>query len=190
MISIRLGAALVSSALVFSGAPAFAASPISNAFMANVQSNVGFLAASSRIALDRSTSQVVRTFADAEAADAARIDLALAEARPNDGTTKLAAVDTDALMTGRSVSIDVPTGGPAKAANGRAPLGAADLAALGKLSGKKLDDALWQKQLDALSQLRSDYQAYADDGDDPALAAMAQRELSKVEARLAALSKI
>ena len=165
MISIRLGSALLSGVLIFSVAPAFAASPISNAFMANVQANVDFLAKSSRIALDRSTSQDVRRFADAEVADAARIDLALTEARPNEG-------------------------GPVKAANGRAPMGASDLAALGKLSGKKLDDALWQKQLDALSQLRSDYQAYADDGDDPALAAMAQRELPKVEARLAALSNI
>ena len=190
MNSIRLGAALLSGALLSSAAPAFAASPISNAFMANVQANVDFLAKSSRLALDRSTSSAARTFSEAEATDAARIDLALAEARPSEGTTKLAAADTDALMTGRSVSIDVPTGGPAKAANGRAPMGAADLAALGRLSGKSLDDTLWQKQLDALSQLRADYQAYADDGDDPALAAMAQRELPNVEARLAALSKI
>ena len=187
---IRLGATLVAGALVFFAAPAFAASPISNAFLANVQANIDFLAKSSRIALDRATSPATRTFAKAEVADASRIDLALAEARPNEGTTKLAAADTDALMTGRSVAIDVPMGGPAKAANGRAPMGANDLASLGKLSGKKLDDALWLTQLDALSQLRADYQAYADDGDDPALAAMAQRELPKVQARLAALSKI
>ena len=94
-------------------------------------------------------------------------------------------------MTGRSVAIDdAPKGGPAMAANGRAPLGRKDLDALLKLSGRKFDDALWLKQVDALSQLRADYQAYADDGDDPALAAMAQRELPKVEHRLELLSKI
>ena len=189
MITIRLGAAFLVGALAVSANPAFAASPISNAFIANVQANVDFLAQSSRIALDRSTSVVLRGFAQTEAADAVRIDMALAEARPSEGT-KLAAADTDALMTGRSVAIDAPTGGPAKAANGRSPMGRADLAVLGKMSGKKLDDALWLKQVDALSQLRADYQAYADDGDDPALAALAQRELPKVEARLAALSKI
>ena len=189
MNKIRLCAAVLASALSLTVAPAFAASPISSAFMANVRANLDFLARSSELAVGHAASSAARDFARSEAADVARTSVALDEARPSEGT-KLAAADTDALMTGRSVAIDAPIGGPAKAANGRAPLGAKDLDALAKLSGKTFDDALWLKQVDALSQLRADYQAYADDGDDPALGAMAERELPKVEARLAALSKI
>ena len=189
MFTMHLRAALVATLGLLS-APVLAASPISNAFLANVQANVDFLAKSSQLALDRSTSRPARAFAQAEAADSARMNVALNEAKPAEGATKLAAADTDALMTGRSVAIDVPVGGRAKAANGRSPLDGNDLDALSKLSGKKFDDALWLKQVDALSQLRADYQAYADDGDDPALGALAERELPKVEARLAALSKI
>ena len=188
MRSIRLAA--VALALAFAGTPAFAVSPMSNAFVANVKANLDFLAKSSALGRSRATTPAARAFAAAQASDAARSDIALEDALPNGGSTKLASADADVLMTGRSVAIDVPTGGIAKAANGRAPLGEKDFAALAKLSGKKFDDALWLKQLDALSQLRADYQAYADDGDDPALGALADRELPKIEARLKALTKI
>ena len=189
MSSFKMSVAAVLGALFFA-APAFAASPISNAFMANVKANVDFLAKSSQLSAERSTSSAARDFARDQAAEASRTELALNDATPTDGSAKLAAVDTGALMTGRSVSIDAPTGGQAKAANGRVPMGGRDIAAIAKLSGKSFDDTLWLKQVDALSQLRADYQAYVDDGDDPALAKMAERELPKVKARLEALSKI
>ena len=190
MKSIRLAAAALVGMLALAGSPAFAASPMSNAFVANVKANLDFLAKAGDLGRTRAGTEGAKAFAEAEAADAARSDVALAEAMPSSGTTKLASADSDVLMTGRSVAIDVPVGGMPKAANGRSPLGDKDLAALAKLSGKKFDDALWLKQLDALSQLRADYQAYADDGDDPALGALAERELPKVEARLRALTKI
>ena len=53
-------------------------------------------------------------------------------------------------------------GGLGQAANGRAPLGRADLDGLAALSGRKFLDAFWLKQLDALSQLRADYTSYAE----------------------------
>ncbi len=190
MNTIRFAAAALVGALAVSSAPAFAASPISNAFVANVKANVDFLAKSAELARTHATTAGARAFAKDEAADATRSDVALTAALPTDGHTQLAAADTDALMTGRSVAIDAPTGGLAKAANGRSPMGEKELASLAKLSGKKFDNALWLKQLDALSQLRADYQAYADDGDDPALGALAERELPKIEARLKALTKI
>ena len=102
----------------------------------------------------------------------------------------IASNDSAVLMTGRSVAIDGPTAGLGQSANGRQPLGEADVASLAKLNGRKFNDAFWVAQVDALSQLRADYQAYIDDGDDSTLIAMAKGELSKVEARLAALSKI
>ncbi|MCX8255086.1 exported protein of unknown function [Beijerinckiaceae bacterium RH AL1] len=193
MHSFRLAAVAIIGTLAvscLSASTAFAASPMSNAFVANVKANLDFLAKSSDMARTRAATPAARAFAADQASDAARSDVALNSALPSDGTTKLASADTDVLMTGRSVAIDVPTDGIARAANGRTPMGDKDLAALAKLSGKKFDDALWLKQLDALSQLRADYQAYADDGDDPALGALAERELPKVEARLKALTKI
>ncbi|MBE7219567.1 MAG: DUF4142 domain-containing protein [Caulobacteraceae bacterium] len=193
MNTIQLRAAVFAGALAVGvlslpASPALAASPISNAFVANVQANLDFLAQSSRMASERADTNAMKTFAADQLADAERTHVALDEVRP--ATGKLAAADTDALMTGRSVAIDAPTGGPAKSANGRAPLGDYDISSLSELKGKAFDDALWLKQVDALSQLRADYRAYADDGDDPALSKLAERELPKVEARLAALSKL
>ena len=190
MNKIRLAAVALVGALAVSATPVFAASPMSNAFVANVKANLDFLAKASELGQARASSAGARAFARDEASDAARSDVALAEAMPSEGATKLAAADTDVLMTGRSVAIDQPVGGIAKAANGRSPMGTKDLAALAKLSSKAFDNALWLKQLDALSQLRADYQAYADDGDDPALGALADRELPKIESRLKALTKI
>ena len=189
MKSIQLRAAIVAGLLSLSAAPAFAASPISNAFVANVQANLDFLAQSSQLAAAHAKASSARTFAAEQLADAERTHGALDAARPAGGAG-LAAADTDALMTGRSVAIDEPMGGPAKSANGRAPLGAHDLSSLSGLKGKAFDDALWLKQVDALSQLRADYRAYADDGDDAALSKLAERELPRVEARLAALSRM
>lgn len=194
MNTIQLRAALFAGALAVGvlslpASPAFAASPISNAFVANVQANLDFLAQAGRMASDRADTSAVKSFAADQLADSERTHVALDAARPAGGAG-LAAADTDALMTGRSVAIDAPTGGPAKSANGRAPLGAYDISSLSELKGKAFDDALWLKQVDALSQLRADYRAYADDGDDPALSKLAEQELPKVEARLAALSRL
>ena len=189
MTSFKLRAAVLSGLLALTAAPAFAASPISNAFVANVQANLDFLAQSSQMAVDHGKSVSARAFAADQLADAERSHGALNAAQPAGGAA-LSAADTDALMTGRSVAIDTPAGGPAKSANGRAPLGDHDLSSLSELKGKAFDDALWLKQVDALSQLRADYRAYADDGDDTALIKLAERELPRVEARLAALSKM
>ena len=185
----QLGAAL---AMIFSSyATAHAASPITEAFLANVRPNVEFLDRSSKLAADKSDSAAVRDYAQGELADAVKTASLIDRWAP--GMTAVASaapVDANALITGRSVSVDGPTGGLGQAANGRAPMGSKDLDALAKLSGRKFLDAFWLKQLDALSQLRADYQAYADDGDDAALVAMAQRSLPEVEHRLALLSKI
>lgn len=185
--------ALAVAGLMVVAAPAFAApaaSPMTEGFLANVKPNVAFLDRSSRLAADRTTDAAVRSYARAEASDAVRTAEILkgvaADARP----TAVASADSAVLMTGRSVAIDGPTAGLGQSANGRQPLGDADLASLAKLNGRKFNDAFWVAQVDALSQLRADYQAYVDDGDDAALIALAKRELANVEGRLAALSKI
>ena len=158
---------------------ASAASSITDAFLANVTPNLAFLDASSRIALDHAKAAAVQGYARGEMTETAAVAEAL-------GSRATVVADAGEVATGRSVAVE----GLGQAANGRAPLGRTDLDGLAKLSGRKFLDAYWLKQLDALSQLRADYQAYAARGDDPALVAMAQRELRNVENRLALLTKI
>lgn len=185
----KLCAVVVAGAISFAAAPAFAASPITNAFKANVEANIDFLGKSSKLGLDRSPSTAVRDYARDAAAQATRTAQSFEAVLPDD-VAAVSQADAGALMTGRSVAIEGQKSVAGQAANGRAPLGQKDLDALAKLTGRKFDNAFWLKQVDALSQLRADYQAYADDGDDAAVAAMAQRELPNVERRLAVLSKI
>ena len=173
---------LAGAAALFSG-QAFAASSITDAFLANVTPNVSFLEASSKLALDRSKSGSVRFYAQGEIAEVSMVADALSHPAP-------VVADAGTVTTGRSVAIASGADGFGQAANGRPPLGRADLDSLRKLSGRKFLDAFWLKQLDALSQLRADYQSYAAHGDDPALVAMAQRELHAVENRLALLTRI
>ena len=167
----KLSAALIASTLAIAAVPsqASAASQLTEAFLANVRPNVAFLDGSSKLAMTRSQSAPARAYARDEAIE----------------TTKVADA-TDALVTGRSAAI----AGLGQAANGRAPIGQKELTQLASLSGKSFDDAYWEKQLDALSQLAADYRAYAAAGDDKALVRLAKRELPRVEARLKALSAI
>ena len=188
-----LGAVLLLGAMSLNAASsANAASPITSAFLANVNRNVDFLHQSSELATVHARSGAFQAYARGEAVESVKTAEALSSigaARPT-MVAQVEPADTGALMTGRSVAIDAAKGVPGQAANGRAPLGAQDVAALGKLSGKAFDDAFWLKQVDALCQLRADYQAYLDDGDDASLVALAKRELPAVERRLAVLAKI
>ena len=174
--------------LTAASSSASAAPTITEAFLANVRPNVAFLDQSSALALNVSKDANVRSYAQGEVTDATRLADALATSEQQ--TAFATSLESGAPTTGRSVAIDGPEGGLGQAANGRSPLGAADLAALAKLSGRKFLDAYWLKQVDALYQLRADYQDYAANGDDPALVAMSQRELKAVEHRLELLSKI
>ena len=196
-------------------APALAASAQSEAFVANARPNVNFIDESSRLALDKSPSRAIRAFAYREARDATIASNSLvAWAQTNTlrgeavalGTpivpvlpavTDLAfapvAVATD-VVTGRSVAIDAPlTVRPATVA----PVGAAllpaeqdDLARLQARSGRGFDILYKSTQLDALRQLATIYSDYQVNGDDPALRAIAARELPKINARIVELRRL
>ncbi len=183
MFKIKLGAAVAF--CLAASTPAFAASTVTDLFMANVKANVAFLDQSGKLAENHTKSPAVRAFAKAEIVDAFRT----AEMLDGVAPTRLAAAspDSDVVVTGRSAATVPPLG---QAANGRSALGQGDVARLAQLQGRSFDDALWLKQVDALSQLRADYETYATSGDDAVLVAVAKRELPKVEARLLALSKI
>ena len=184
MTKMKLGAALA--VALFGCTPAFAASTVTDLFMANVRANVAFLDQSGKLASTHSTSTAVRSFARVEIADAFRTAEMLNGVAPPVQFAE-ASPDRDVVITGRSAAVVPPLG---QAANGRTALGAGDVEDLAALKGRSFDDALWLKQVDALSQLRADYETYAASGDDEVLVAVAKRELPKVEARLASLSRI
>ena len=184
MTKIKLGATLA--IFVVACTPVLAASTVTDLFMANVKANVAFLDQSGKLASTHSTSPAVRSFAKAEVAVAFRTAEMLDGVAPSIQTASVSP-DADAVVTGRSAATVPPLG---QAANGRTALGQGDVASLAQLKGRNFDDALWLKQVDALSQLRADYETYAAHGDDAVLVAVAKRELPKVEQRLLALSKI
>ncbi len=166
--------------------PALADPTITEAFLANVKPNVRFLEQSSQLAAARANGPALRVYAQDELNDARTAAVALDDAQAV-RFASLVPASGDEISTGRSVAVDAGLG---QAANGRPPMGPKDVDSLAKLSGRAFLDAFWLKQLDALSQLRADYESYARDGDDAALVAMAKRRLPEVEHRLASLSKL
>ena len=195
-------------------APALAASAQSEAFVANARPNVNFIDESSRLALDKSRSRAVRAFAYREARDATIASNSLvAWAQTNTiggqavalGTpvvpllpavTDLAfapvAVATD-VVTGRSVAIDAPlTVHPVAVvpAGALLPSEQDDLSRLQARSGRDFDILYKSTQLDALRQLATIYSDYQSNGDDPALRAIAARELPKINARIVELRRL
>ena len=121
-------------------------SPMTEAFLANVRPNVDFLERSSRLATEHAGDVAVRAYARSEASDAVRSASLLKGAAPR-GSTAVASADSAVLMTGRSVAVDGPTGGLGQSANGRQPLGDADVATLTKLGGRQFNDAFWIAQV-------------------------------------------
>ena len=162
-------------------APARAASPATEAFLANVIPNVDFLDRSSRMALTNSTSVRVKEFAHGQAAEQTLAANAI------DDLTKGAPGAMEQLQTGRSAAID---GQPARVIDNCLPLGQEDLDSIEGLNGVEFDEAFRAKQRDALNQLKTDYETYLANGDDAALKAIASKELPKIRTRLAILSKV
>ncbi len=72
----------------------------------------------------------------------------------------------------------------------RLHMGQEDLARLEGLEAAEVDDLYKTKQLDALTQIETAYQTYLMKGDDPALKAMAARELPKLKHRLVLHGKL
>lgn len=197
-------------------APAFAASPATDAFVANVHPNVDFLDNSSRMALKTAASPKVRAFARDEATEqtlAGNQLVAWTQTRAVTGIAETAGVPVvgevvvpaveapldvasgvttgvGEVLTGRSVAIDAPLDAPAlvvsrtPAPGTLLPSEESDMARLGAMSGRRFDAFYKTTQTDALRQLATLYTDYMRDGDDPALRAMAARQLPLVKHRL------
>lgn len=178
---IKSTALLVSGFILVAGAAAqaHAASPSTEAFLANVTANVDFLDRSSRMALENSKSTKVKEFARSQAKAQT-----LAANAIYDVTSKAPA---EPLQTGRSVAI---AGQDAPIVDNRLPLGQEDLDSIEGLNGIEFDEAFRAKQRDALLQVQTDYETYLATGDDAALKAIAAQELPKVKKQIAALGKV
>ena len=224
-----LAGIIASASLLALAGPAAAGSSATDAFVANVRPNVDFLDGSSRLALDRSKSPAVRSFAHREAMEQTIAgnslvawtqtntvrgeDVALGRPLPDAAAAPLAPVADLAavplgvvgdvtngvgdLATGRSVAIDRPlTVTPnvdrdAPTLGGKLlPSDAEDMSRLRDLRGREFDALYRSTQLDSLRQLSVLYRDYAVNGDDPALQALARRELPRVNARIVELRKL
>ncbi len=200
MVGFKLGTTLATVGMAFAltQAPARAASPMTEAFLANVAANLAILSTSSRLADDHSRTADVVAYAGSETVEAVNAATALADATPSDHM--VVSADAGAMLTGRSVAVVGMTGAPAhvaapqepsvlEAANGRLPA-VGNLAALKRLHGRAFDKLFFVTQLDALSQIESDYRTYISQGDDPAIAQLAHQQLPALMKRLEALTKI
>ena len=218
--------AAVGAVALASAAPAFAASPATDAFVANVHPNVDFLDNASRLALKTSTSTKLRAFARTEATDqtlAGNQLVAWTQTQTPGGIVAatgtpvvavpvaavpvigepVAAVATVPLdvasgvtdgvgdvLTGRSVAIDaLLVAAPLTVTRTPAPgtllpSQETDMERLSTMSGKRFDAFYVTTQKDALRQLVTLYTDYQTNGDDPALRAMAARQLPIVRQRL------
>ena len=176
-------------------APAQAASSMTDAFLANVAANLSILDTSSRMARGRTASAELLAYAGEEAIEAKDVAIALVEATPSN--RQVATTDDGVVMTGRSVAVVGMTGrvevapqtSSLEAANARAPA-TGDLAKLNGLHGRAFEKMYFIMQLDALSQIESDYRTYISQGDDPAVATMAHEQLPILMKRLEALTRI
>ncbi len=223
--SVVLAGLVGTASLLALAGPAAAASPATDAFVANVRPNVDYLDRSSRLALDKSQSAAVRAFAHGEALEqtvAANSlvawtqtntirgeDVALGQPlAPAGGPVgvvgdiatlplDIAGTVTGGLVTGRSVAIDRPLtvtpgeGAQAPTLGGKLlPSDRDDLSRLQGMSGRQFDALYRNTQLDSLRQLTTLYRDYEANGDDPALRALAHRELPRIDARIVELRKL
>lgn len=196
--------------LVGAGAQAMANSPMTDAFVANVQPNVDFLDRSSRMALDKTASPALRAFAHREALQqtiAANSLVAWSQANTVPGAAialgtpvipvgGVLVVPTEAttapgaVLTGRSVAEDRPLTVTRAPRETTLPATGDTLARLSALTGPEFDALYRSTQGSSLRQLSAIYNDYAQRGDDASLRAMAIRELPKINRRLAELRRL
>lgn len=186
------------------GAPmasACAASITSEDFVATVQPTADFLGASSRLALARSESGRIRSFARGEANAENRTRASLIAWRRDQERAALAAAATPTIdRLGPIVgAVSVPLGAIGTPGSPLTPLPSADRleaaaqAELGRLStllGPDFDSSYRSAQGDALFRLEKAYEDFILNGDDETLRALAVRELPKVQRWIAEVRRL
>ena len=191
----RLSLAAFALSFGLANAPAQAASTMTQAFLANVAANLAILDTSSAMARKQTESAGLKSFAVDETNETQRTAVVLAGATPSD--YRFAASEEQPVMSGRSVAVagmtgriePIPQASVLEAANARMPA-TDELASLRTLHGDAFDRLYFIVQLDALSQIESDYRTYIKQGDDPAVASMAREQLPVLMKRLEALTRV
>lgn len=208
-------------AYAFAIVSAALANPMSaDNFARNIWPTVNFLDQSSRLALKKSRSEKIRSFARSEASEQTAIANALVAwtnsevsrqeppkaapirvanpgslmAAPFRAASKVSAGVADALEgveTGRSVAIDSTSARrDIDLGEIRLPNLDRNLQQLSALSGSKFDDLYQASQNDALLQLATVYAAYIQEGSDASLKALATRALPSINNRLSMIKAL
>lgn len=174
--------------------PYLAASPATDAFVANVRLGVTFLDQSSLLAADRTDNSDLGAFAGKEARDGAAVITALDRHTTLDvaQTIPLAVASND-VMTGRSVAIDrtpVETSFSAPVGLGALmPAATITLDRLASSKGQAFVTMFKATQVDVLRQLAALYDAYSATGDDAALKQLARNERAAANDRIAEIGR-
>ncbi len=168
-------------------------------YVANVRQHVAFLDQASKLAADRASHDKLRSFAKAQAEEQEAVskDLQVWEAgQPTGGLTSPMAVastedgglatTSDTLITGRSAAIDQKDDTGVLMASP----GVVVMPQLSNLKGESFDELYETTQATSLKELQGLYEAYSMTGNDPALRALALRELPRVKQRIAELDAL
>lgn len=212
----KIAASVVAGSLFYSvcGVSAWAASASTDAFVAAVRPNADIIDRTSRLALDKSGSLRVRRYAHRQAMEQtiadnslvawsqantmAGAEVALGMPMPLAPVVEASAAPAEAsvaaqeVVTGRSVAVDAAAADrPLTVTRARRtePV-VPDFSVLTRLSGLRgaaFDKLYLSVQRVSLAQLAMLYSDYARGGDDPALRALATRELPKINRKLAEL---
>jgi len=186
-----VGAAMVAAAFSLAGPTlASAASLTTDAFLTNANQDIDFLDRASRLALANSHAAKIKAFAHDQARDQTLAANAIGDWIKADLGPQTAQAD-DRVATGRSVAIGADASPVTrKLAEMSPPTGQEDLDNLEGLTGKDFDDIYKDREAVTLDQLKDLYDAYATNGDDPALVAIAKGELPKIKRQIMELHRI
>ena len=195
-------AAALACALVAAGAvPAWAVSSRTKAYISNLQPNINYLNAASRLALKRSSSARLRGFAHKVALNETIAGNSLVaweqlnSYTPGQQGSRGSQGNGNNGGNGNGGNAQQADSSPGRSSSdsntGRLlPSDSKDLDRLRSREGRSFDALYRTTQLDSLRQLTTLYRGYIDNGDNPTLKRNAQRQLSIVKQRLAELSRL
>lgn len=188
-----LSVAALGIALVAAGAvPALAVSSRTKAYISNVQPNINYLNAASRLALKSSSSARLRGFAHKVALNQTIAGNSLVAWEQLNSYTPSQQGSGNGGNGGNGQQADAQTGRSSSGSNtGRLlPSDSKDLGRLRSRQGRSFDALYRTTQLDSLRQLSTLYRGYIDNGDNDTLKRNAQRQLAAVQQRIAELSRL
>ena len=171
----------------------FAASPGTDAFVANVRLNALFVVESGKLAADRSENGALQSFANRETDAQGSVLVAIdTKTAPDIAQVLPMAIAANDVVTGRSAAVtpDVSTAYDAPAGSGAMmPAAMVTLDHLSSAKGEAFDTLYKATQINALRQMAALYNAYSMTGDDDGLRQMARTELAATDRAIAEIAR-